>query len=123
MAQTLIGKIASIAQAYRNCIASNNDYAEKHLETLGDLVKRLPSGSGIDNGSIISLDKSNDSKVVIVTAFHHMDENGFYDGWTEHNIIITPAFTGINMRITGANKNDIKSYLVDLFSDALLAEV
>lgn len=53
-----------------------------------------------------------------------MDENGFYDGWTEHQVIITPDLQfGFNLRITGLNQNDIKDHLYELFDDALRQDI
>lgn len=77
----------------------------------------------MDNGSKIDLDRTNASKITITTAYHHMDDGGGYAGWTEHTVIVKPEFSGIGLRITGPNRNDIKDYLGDLFYTALKAEV
>lgn len=124
MKQTLIAKIANTVEAYKNCCKDHNDYADIHYETLKMIEKEhLPHGSGIDSGCEIDIDKSNGGKVIINTSFHHMDENGFYDGWTEHNVIVTPSFYGFHTKVTGKDKNMIKDYLVDEFYDALIKEV
>jgi hypothetical protein len=61
---------------------------------------------------------------VIDTSFHHMNENGMYDGWTDHQIIITPSFiSGFDIRVTGRNMKGIKEYLIDLFHYVLSKEV
>jgi hypothetical protein len=83
----------------------------------------LPSGSGIDSGTKIDLDKSHAEKIIFYFGFHHMDENGFYDGWTEHTLVVTPSFTGINLRIGGRDRNQIKEYLYDTYDYALTCEV
>ena len=49
-----------------------------------------------------------------------MSETGFYDGWTEHKVIVTPSFAGIDLRITGRNRNDIKDHIHDCFSSILM---
>ncbi len=47
-----------------------------------------------------------------------MDENGYYCGWTEHNLIVTPSFKfGYDMRIPGKDKNQIKEYLYQIFGE------
>ena len=51
-------------------------------------------------------------------GFHH-GRHGSYDGWTHHTAVVTPSFDGINLRITGVNRNGIKQYLHDLFHFAL----
>lgn len=84
----------------------------------------MPSGSGIDKGTGIDLDKSTPDRLVLTTAFHHMDDNGCYDGWTEHQIIVTPSLAfGMHLRVTGRNRRDIKDYLADIYRTALSAPV
>jgi hypothetical protein len=51
-----------------------------------------------------------------------MDKTGMYDGWTNHSLIVKPSFDGLNIRVTGRNKNYIKEYLADLFYEALTQE-
>lgn len=45
-----------------------------------------------------------------------MDEHGGYDGWTKHKIKITPTFSGFDIYINGKNRDNIKDYLHDIFS-------
>ena len=80
----------------------------------------LPSGSGFDNGTSIDLQRSNPCRVVLETSFHHMDENGFYDGWTDHDVVIRPSLVhGFDLRVTGRDRNDVKGYIGEAFDDAL----
>lgn len=79
----------------------------------------LPSGSGFDNGSHLDVHNSKRDKIIITTSFHHMDENGYYCGWTDHKIIVTPDFDGINIKVTGNNRNQIKEYIADTFYHCL----
>ena len=52
-----------------------------------------------------------------------MNENGMYDGWTEHKIVITPDLLhGFNLSIGGRNRNEIKDYLHEVYSAALAEE-
>ncbi len=114
-------KISSLINARLNCIESGNkEWKLIHEEKLTDISQSLPSGSGIDTGSKINLDKSKPEKIVINTAFHHMDEHGGYDGWTEHEIIVTPSLQfGFKLHVTGRNRDMIKTYLADMFNEAL----
>lgn len=74
----------------------------------------LPSGSGFDSGCQIELDESRADKIVIRCEFHHMNDAGYYDGWTHHRAIVTPSLEwGFNLRITGRDKNGIKEYIGD----------
>ena len=60
-------------------------------EQMEDLVKNyLPSGSGFD-GDISIDEKSTDEKIIIRVEYHHMDINGFYDGWSTFKVIITAS--------------------------------
>ena len=123
-ARPLYRELATAIQAMRNCEETNNvEWVHKWAETIDNLTELLPHGSGIDSGCQIDLDKSHAEKLVIHTSFHHMNDGGFYDGWTEHTITVTPSFSGINLRISGPNRNDIKEYLYDTFDYILRADV
>lgn len=121
--KTIYQEIAAITDARRNCIKSGNqEWQDRHEETLERIQHNLPSGSGIDTGCLIDLEKSGWNKIVITFGFHHMNDNGYYDGWTDHKAIITPAFDGINIKITGRDRNNIKEYLYDVLEYALNEE-
>jgi len=114
-------QIATAIVAYKNCVQSDNldwkEYWETAIERIG---KTLPSGSGFDSGSSIDLDASNKNKIVIVTSFHHMDENGYYDQWTDHTVIVRPdLISDFDLRITGRNYRDIKEYMYQVFESDL----
>ena len=122
-------ELAALLQARKNCedrmsseqesnIGATREWVNKHSENINKIMKLAPSGSGIDSGIKLD-DKSNSEKLVFYFGFHHMNENGMYDGWTEHTAIITPCFGGINIKITGRNRNDIKDYLYDVLDSWL----
>ena len=121
----VIQKLAGTIGAYKNCLKSNNkEWQDKHMTEIMRIQDNcLPHGSGIDNGCQIDVDKSTNDKVVISTSFHHMNENGFYEDWTDHVLTITPGFQGISMRISGRDRNDIKDYLYEVFESALSEEI
>jgi len=120
----LYKEIAETIQARLIVLKNNNqEWINKHELKLGELQYMLPHGSGIDGDNAINLDKSTGEKIIIETAFHHMDENGFYDGWTEHKLIITASLIyGLHIKITGFDKNQIKEYLHELFYRVLTTE-
>lgn len=128
-ARYLYSELAQAIQARANCKGhfdepKNGEWFAKHTETIKRLVNLLPSGSGIDTGPTLNLDESHAEKFVFNLDYHHMNENGFYDGWTFHTLTVTPSFTsGVNIRISGRNRNDIKDYLHDTFHTALCADV
>lgn len=114
--------LAHLVQARQNCINSGNaEWLAKHEERIVALVKEhMPSGSGIDSGVDIELDECTENKIVFYTSFHHMNDGGMYDGWTEHRITLLPSLVfGYELKITGPNRNDIKEHLHEEFSHAL----
>lgn len=121
MSKSIAAQISNLLSAIANCEASGNtEWKLKHGETLAGLCREyLPSGSGIDNGTMLDEYGSSPDKLVFSAGFHHMNDAGMYDGWTQHLIIVTPTFNGISVRITGRNRNDIKAYLTDIYSEAL----
>lgn len=83
----------------------------------------LPSGSGFDAGCKIQ-DNSTSNKIVISCDYHHINGCGYYDGWSEHTVIVTPCLQfGFSMRVTGRNRNMIKDYISDTFHELLNNEV
>lgn len=84
----------------------------------------MPSGSGIDCGTRLDIAASTPEKLVFKTAYHHMNSGGFYDGWTQHRIIVKPSLGfGLRISISGPDRNDVKDYLHECFDQALRAEV
>lgn len=148
MARYLYSELASKAQAWHNCdetmaryedeaktptarpsavcyYENARDWRWEHSTRMNELTKQfMPSGSGFDNGTFISFEDSHGEKLVFRTSFHHMNENGFYDGWTEHIVTVTPSFSGTpNVRISGRNRNDIKEYIAECFLTALTRDI
>jgi len=118
--------LASTVDAYHRCIKTGNDlWRDKHAEMLKQVtMDHMPSGAGFDNGTRMDLGRSTDTKLVFRTAFHHMDDNGSYDGWTDHVITVTPSFGhGMDIKISGENRNQIKDHTADVFRFALETEV
>lgn len=114
--------LANAIVARKNCQRSNNrEWFDVWMNRIGTIVNdHFPSGSGFDNGTHIDLEKSTAEKLVFNTAFHHMNEGGYYDGWTEHSVIVTASFIGnFTMKISGPNRRDIHEYIAQCFEHAL----
>ncbi len=45
-----------------------------------------------------------------------------YDGWSDYTVTVKPAFTGINLDISGDDRNGIKDYLSDVIGEALTSD-
>lgn len=126
MERKLYAVLASLVQARANCNRmGNEEWFVRHSERIEQVVRDfLPSGSGIDSGCSIDLDASTEDKIVLNTSYHHMNEGGYYDGWTEHTITVRPSLAfGIRVSIGGRDRNDIKEYLHDVFHTALMQEI
>jgi hypothetical protein len=110
-------EIAAMLTAIANCERANNaEWKAKHKQTLAAIMRdTAPSGSGIDCGTKILADSTPD-KLIFFVEYHHMNESGMYDGWTEHRITVTPSLQfGFNLKISGRDRNGIKEYLGDVY--------
>jgi hypothetical protein len=127
MARYLYSELASTVDALHTCKTKPEQYGEwigRHAENIGKLVSEyMPSGSGFDCGTKMDLIESHAEKLVFNTGFHHMNDGGYYDGWTEHTVTVTPSFSGFNLRVSGRNRNEIKDYIHEMFSHALRTEL
>jgi hypothetical protein len=122
--QSVVEVLNSTIVARLNCRSHGNaEWAQRHTDTIKRIAKDLlPSGSGVDCGTTVDLECSIGDRIVLHTSYHHMDDDGGYDGWTEHIITIRPSFLGnLTLSISGKNRNDIKEYLHDLYDTALNA--
>lgn len=122
--KTIAQAIASQLDAMNRCRESGNqEWATKWEESLFRIARNLPSGSGIDEGTKIDLDASTPEKIVLIVNFHHMDTNGFYSGWTGHKITVKASLQfGIELKISGRNRDGIKEYLGETYSYTLEQE-
>lgn len=93
-----------------------NPWSQRWQERIDQLLGDFPSGSGYDRGTKLD-DSSVPERLVFNTSFHHMDDGGMYDGWTDHQVIITPSLEmGWHMRITGRDRNGIKEMIGEDFA-------
>ena len=122
MSRTIIATLASTIQARLNCEQrpANAQWFQRHSDRIDNICSELlPSGSGIDQGVKVDLVRSTGEKVVLLVPFHCMDPNGFYDGWRDFVVTITPSFDGHNIKVSGRDYHGLKEYLADLFSETL----
>lgn len=123
----LYQRLAQLAVSIQNCVVTNNQaWLNRHSEELEQLVRdHMPHGAGFDNGTTITITKSSDDVLLFYTAFHHMDEHGSYDGWTEHAIRVKPKLSppGFSITVAGKDRNQIKDYIAETFDYALSQEI
>lgn len=118
-------ELAARISAMANCLKEGNEHwYGNHGLVIDEIMKTGPTGSGVDTGLQLMYDKSKTDHLVIAFGYHHMSETGFYEGWTDHELVITPSLhLDYLLRITGQDRNNIKEYLNDIFSAWLSATV
>ncbi len=95
------------------------------------LEQLLPSGSGFDAGSkvIWHFKKTNTKRITIESAYHFLNDGGYYVGWAHFEIIVlADMITGftLSLRSKGAWPQkyiQTKEYILDVFNDALERDV
>lgn len=126
MTTPLFQHIARSIQALKTCQQTPvNEFGVRiHSEALEQFEDLLPSGSGIDCGTKINIEKSTAKALWLSFSYHHMNENGMYDGWSEHELVVTPSLTSnFDLRITGRDRNQVKDYLYDVYQSNLSDEI
>jgi len=120
MSETTV--IKALANAFLVMEAGNPAHVARWNDILDDIEENLPSGSGFDCGTKIDRERSTSERIILSTSFHHMNDVGMYDGWTEHEIRIVPSlFLGFEIKVGGRDRNQIKEYIADTFYEAMLA--
>lgn len=104
-------------------IENKQKWVDTYTDGIDKIVKEeMPHGSGIDNGIHFDYENSKPNKLVFNSSFHCMDENGYYDGWIDFRIVITPCLElEYHVKIVGnfgGKYNHIKNYLHDIFDHA-----
>lgn len=122
--QPLYRALAAALDAKARCEKISTDHARgmaiRWEARITRLVKEhMPRGSGFDCGTQLGAD-SDGNRLVFKTEFHHMGEDGGYDGWTEHTVRVTPSLVlEFALTISGRNRNGIKDYIAECFDAAL----
>lgn len=119
--------LALAMQARLNCkrLHDTAGWMHKHTATILKIINdTAPSGSGIDQGTKINFDKSTGEILIFDVAYHHMNDGGMYDGWTQHDIKVTGSMQfDFLLKISGPSQNQIKDYLADVYSAWLNEEI
>ena len=123
MKKPLYKAIISAVIARSNCEKmGNHEWFERHSERIEKLIKdHMPSGSGIDSGTTIDLDKCKVNQLVFGSSYHMMDENGFYCGWIDFTVTVTGSLLNdFDLNIKGPFSrfkaaDGLSDYLYDVF--------
>ena len=113
-------RLAQLLEARLNCIMSGNqEWQDRHEDAIDAIMKGAPDGSGFDAGTTLELENYNGT-LIFSTSYHHRNDAGYYEGWTEHKVIVSPDLAhGYSLRVTGKNRNEIKAYIGEVFDDFL----
>lgn len=128
MKEKIFAHIASLLVAMDNCRKNGNvEWLERHRDAIdAACINHLPHGSGIDGKrTTLDFDRSTPDRLVFAPVdFHHMDDNGFYDGWSEHTVIVTASLAfGYSIKVTGRDRRNIKDYLAEQYHYVASIEV
>lgn len=129
MRKKLYREISIKINAISHCIESGNtEWEIKHSNDLRELESFLPCGSGFDSGCEI-LESSTDERIIIESSYHAMDENGFYCGWYDFRIEISPSLI-FNFEIDlicdfpdNPELYGLDDYIIDVFDYHLNQEI
>lgn len=128
--QPLYLALASLIQR-KSFLANQLQFEEKTREMLShveDELQRvvnayLPNGSGFNAGTEILEDECREDRLAFMVGYHHMNEHGYYEGWTHHKVIVTPSFTGFSIKVGGKDRNQIKDFIAETFHHCLAEQV
>lgn len=123
--QTMAAAFESCETALTNCHKSGNEeWAVRWKRRLHKLVELIPSGSGIDRAPRTRDDvEVSSSAIRFDVGYHHMDDVGHYDGWTDHTVTIRPAFDGVNVQVSGRDRRDVKDNIREVMWNAFTRHV
>lgn len=122
---SVLSALVNAIVARDNCAKSaNSEWLAKWESQIAQLMELLPHGSGFDSGTKLDESKTAPrSRVVFTTAFHHMNDGGYYDGWTQHSVTVKPSLLhGFTLSISGRNRNEIKDYIGEVFESVLSSD-
>lgn len=114
-----LGNPKNLSSVYEHCDSELRKLCREYL----------PSGSGFDAGTSLveeacfTGNKGFPSRLVFSTSFHHLNEHGSYDGWSEHKVIVTPDWEGFDLRVTDRDRNQIKGVIAETFHQVLSSPI
>jgi len=122
--QLVVEALTSCVVAINNCAKSKNEeWLERHQQTLHNIMEKAPHGDGID-GDGIEFSHGSEKVLQFSVSFHHMDENGYYDGWSKHIVTVKPSLLDrFEIQVSGRDRNGIKELLRQTFDNWLRSKI
>ena len=110
------------------------DITESYIKV--EIENAFPSGGGFECGTKFDLEAAaaeitTDAgrilplrRLQFSVEYHHLDDLGYYDGWTQHVVTVRPDLeTGFDISVSGRDRNEIKDLIAEIFSELLCREV
>lgn len=122
MPAPLFAEIARTLIARLNCIENKNgEWTARHEASLRSIANTfLPSGSGFDSKPQIDLEASKADRLVINGSFHEMNDAGYYNGWTDFQVVVTPSLAfGADIKVKGRMSADLREYIGEAYQCCL----
>jgi len=106
---------------------TNEYWLNRYEDELKRIMGTMPHGSGLDTDCVLDIEKSNNTKLVFNQSYHVMKDD-YYTHWINFKVIITPNLGyDFDVKLVGnfsqRNNQDIKEYILDVYSEALNREV
>lgn len=120
--QTMAAAFASVQEALDNCKKSGNtEWLERWRLRFAKLVDHVPTWSGMPlEPSDVEVTSA---AIRYEVSYHHMNDTGYYDGWTEHTVVVRPAFESVDVRVSGRNRQDVKELIHEAVNYAFTRRV
>jgi len=123
-------EFAKCLGAWKACcemVPRNHEWEPRWDKRIKDLVDGMPHGSGIDGEWVFDRENSGNDELNFYCSYHHMDEYGGYDGWTDFKARVWPDLQfGFRLRIVGPfpkKYSDTRDYLHEVIDCYLNEEV
>ncbi len=108
--RTNLEKLALAFQAKEVC--KDSEILDRWEVLIEKILCTLPSGGGFAGTEVKEVSSK---KVILATEFYHVSQNGHREGVTSHRITFTPTLVGTDIKVSGRNFNDVKSYIAEVF--------
>lgn len=107
-----------LADEFRKSQIDNPDISDLACQEINKIIDLIPHGSGIDSETIFDFEKSNSQKLILKSAYHNLNENGYYDSRTYFKIVLSPSFIDFDLEIVSnfpKKYSSTKEYLQEIF--------
>lgn len=114
MATINLRDLANLVTIYSICKDRDIDEMDKCHRSISTMIATLRGSRGIINSILFNLENSSPDMLLFSVFICWPGEQNMI----EHTVKIRPSFTeGFLLTISGRNRNEVKTYLVDIFHE------